>query len=763
MNITNEKLLNIITKKKPQSSSLPNNYIGIILNSYNISSFTLKKDPLFQNIEFLSLQNNLLRDINFIKGLHNLYYLDLYKNSIEDFEPLNRKNIFGFLHISVEHFNEKKILQVKRLSVGIMRLDIEEKSYIKLFLNNNPNIIVLNNEVIYLTEFLGLKEAKRATKLSRTIVELKENEESKKKESKHNLIDVSEKNMQNVNIKKLVEYFVNYAKDITTLLGKENTNTLRKMKISPLYINLERKKLITLSHIYHNIINYMHQIKNENCFYSNTFNNILISSFDFNLFKNGSVQSSIIILISLLLYIINITTKAFTINVLNYVLARYFHFKKEKMIPDDILKFHLIAIYYNLYDSFYKEYNDKITQIQRKKIKMDLKQEKKYDEIIQALRMDNLILKSNFLFNMMDKGNQEIKMFNNKKNIIKEKIEILDQLDIKKEIIIFVQFLSDFLIHDKVDNELILNANYKADYAFFIEFKENLFQQSDIPSTLSDKKFQQNQIENLNNVFYFKRENIENSKIINENSTGGGDIFSFLSTPPKNRMITINPQIGSRSSFKPVRSKYLYEKLKTESYNFEDDYKVEDEIEVGDCLKVNKVYTTSNHQHHQTDINKNNKTEDNEKALMLPIIATKKVKKDFMFFHPKKRVYHINMKNRNEHIKNSQSVTYGKTKKRNMNSLILSEKRRNFKTINQSNTDLSIKNSFRFFSKGKIYNNNNTKIKIRKENEEEDKDYMTTRQLFSLFSIQSYDERELREKRDNELRKQKQKAIQNRK
>ena len=348
MNITNEKLLNIITKKKPQSSSLPNNYIGIILNSYNISSFTLKKDPLFQNIEFLSLQNNLLRDINFIKGLHNLYYLDLYKNSIEDFEPLNRKNIFGFLHISVEHFNEKKILQVKRLSVGIMRLDIEEKSYIKLFLNNNPNIIVLNNEVIYLTEFLGLKEAKRATKLSRTIVELKENEESKKKESKHNIIDVSEKNMQNVNIKKLVEYFVNYAKDITTLLGKENTNTLRKMKISPLYINLERKKLITLSHIYHNIINYMHQIKNENCFYSNTFNNILISSFDFNLFKNGSVQSSIIILISLLLYIINITTKAFTINVLNYVLARYFHFKKEKMIPDDILKFHLIAIYYNL-------------------------------------------------------------------------------------------------------------------------------------------------------------------------------------------------------------------------------------------------------------------------------------------------------------------------------------------------------------------------------------------------------------------------------
>ena len=98
-----------------------------------------------------------------------------------------------------------------------------------------------------------------------------------------------------------------------------------------------------------------------------------------------------------------------------------------------------------------------------------------------------------------------------------------------------------------------------------------------------------------------------------------------------------------------------------------------------------------------------------------------------------------------------------------MNSLILSEKRRNFKTINQSNIDLSIKNSFRFFSKGKIYNNNNTKIKIRKENEEEDKDYMTTRQLFSLFSIQSYDERELREKRDNELRKQKQKAIQNRK
>ena len=59
-----------------------------------------------------------------------------------------------------------------------------------------------------------------------------------------------------------------------------------------------------------------------------------------------------------------------------------------------------------------------------------------------------------------------------------------------------------------------LPATEKSSFSDTIEFKENLFQQSDIPSTLSDKKFQQNQIENLNNVFYFKRENIENSKII---------------------------------------------------------------------------------------------------------------------------------------------------------------------------------------------------------------------------------------------------------
>ena len=139
-------------------------------------------------------------------------------------------------------------------------------------------------------------------------------------------------------------------------------------------------------------------------------------------------------------------------------MIRYNKYEKENAITTDQPKFHLIPIYFDIYDHFVKNYNDKLLQIERKRLKMDLTQEKKYDEIIKALKMDNLIMKSNFLFHKMDLG-YEKKMFNDKKNVLKEKIEMLDELNIKKEVTIFIQFLSDFLIFDKIDNELLLDPN----------------------------------------------------------------------------------------------------------------------------------------------------------------------------------------------------------------------------------------------------------------------------------------------------------------
>ena len=57
MNITNEKLLAIINQKKGINQNT-NSYIGIILNTLTISSFSIKRDTNLYNIEYLSLQNN---------------------------------------------------------------------------------------------------------------------------------------------------------------------------------------------------------------------------------------------------------------------------------------------------------------------------------------------------------------------------------------------------------------------------------------------------------------------------------------------------------------------------------------------------------------------------------------------------------------------------------------------------------------------------------------------------------------------------------
>lgn len=770
MNITNEKLLAIINQKKGINQNT-NSYIGIILNTLTISSFSIKRDTNFYNIEYLSLQNNLLRDISFIKNLHNLYYLDLYKNSIEDFEPLNTKNIFGFLHISVEHFNEKKILQVRKLSVGIMKLDIEDKSYIKPFLNNNPNIIVLNNELIYLIDSLGLREAKRATKLSRTIMELNETEKKNKnsdmREKNDNNVKNSsiDKKIQNEKINELIDYFIHYASEVEQLLLLGETNTLRRMKVSPLYIKLERKKLVTLSKIYSHIIFYSNQIKNDNLFVANIKKNHP-AFFDFSNLKHGSIQSSIIILITLLLFILNITSKNFTINILNYILIRYNKYEKENAITTDQPKFHLIPIYFDIYDHFVKNYNDKLLQIERKRLKMDLTQEKKYDEIIKALKMDNLIMKSNFLFHKMDLG-YEKKMFNDKKNVLKEKIEMLDELNIKKEVTIFIQFLSDFLIFDKIDNKLLLDPNYKQDYGFFIEFKEHLFEKADvIPSTLSDKKYQQNQIENLNNAFYFKRGRIE----VNTNQS---EIFNFLDPfNGKKKVANTDGNIQQRVSLfkEQKKNKYLYEKLQTESYNFEDDYKIEDEIEVRDCITINKVptYPKGKKNSDCNTLQSTNTQTANGVNIILPDISqTIPKNKGHFFYTPKKSVNHQRPVKINKNIihKNSQSVSFNKApalKLKIPNFTVIHHKKHEtdkspFKTIELTkyNNNFKIKKKVNHFSKGKIYNNSNTKLKIYRENEYEDENYMTARDLIGLFSIQSYDEELIRErnKKEGQLRK----------
>jgi len=119
----------------------------IYLHFYNIDSieFNFKN---FLTIEFLSLQNNNISNINFIKFLPNLWYLDIRNNPLDNYEILNIKNVFGFLGLPIDKYCEKSLLQIKRLCVGILYVNLDD-TLKKYFLSNNPNILLFNDELIY--------------------------------------------------------------------------------------------------------------------------------------------------------------------------------------------------------------------------------------------------------------------------------------------------------------------------------------------------------------------------------------------------------------------------------------------------------------------------------------------------------------------------------------------------------------------------------------------------------------------------------------
>jgi Leucine-rich repeat (LRR) protein len=125
MEISSDKIFSLIEKKMDKNKNKKKILLtidekeiltdGIIFNNSYISKIyfnSIDKKALynFENLQYLSLTHNSLRNIDFIKHFPNLFYLDLYKNSIDDFKVLNKKNIFGYIRLSIDHFNEKKIL-----------------------------------------------------------------------------------------------------------------------------------------------------------------------------------------------------------------------------------------------------------------------------------------------------------------------------------------------------------------------------------------------------------------------------------------------------------------------------------------------------------------------------------------------------------------------------------------------------------------------------------------------------------------------------
>ena len=128
---------------------------ALIINNSNISNILYNSvNPFikecFDNLEFLSITNNYIRNLDFILHLPNLFFLDLFGNPLEEFNALNNKNLFGYLRLSIELFNEKKVLNIFDLKCGILDIDLKDKNTMRIFNMNNNNISMINNEVIYI-------------------------------------------------------------------------------------------------------------------------------------------------------------------------------------------------------------------------------------------------------------------------------------------------------------------------------------------------------------------------------------------------------------------------------------------------------------------------------------------------------------------------------------------------------------------------------------------------------------------------------------
>ena len=470
MNITTDRLFALIKKKfawqKKQKTkknvliTSTNDSIyttGLILNNSSLSSIIYNSIDesiitQFKNITYLSMTNNFLRKIDFIKNLPNLYYLDLYNNSLEDYSPFNVKNIFGYLRFSVDHFNHKKLLALNKFVCSIIEIEIDDLNVLKTFKNNNQNVIIVNDHFNYLfdrvvNQEIHLKKAgnKRKSafefnfnfkisgkfdssdKLKQISINNNNNKKSKKiKRNSVNFLpsnvkDIESYFMENKDLGKLASFFTLYNRKKDVLMNKGLLSNSEKLVSSEDYLNLEREKLILLSEVYFKLNNYKKIFESfyimnfENVFANRKVNRInLINlgginhSFEDNILlkENVKIRMLLIILTTILFHIVGIIGREMNMLILNFIFEKYFNFKKEEILNINEINLnnvHLISIYLYLYDKFTRN------------LEYEVELDSFYKKIVQILSMEKLILKSNILFNNYNSDNQ-IQLDNNNDN-----------------------------------------------------------------------------------------------------------------------------------------------------------------------------------------------------------------------------------------------------------------------------------------------------------------------------------------------------------
>ena len=579
MEITSEKLYSLIekkmTKNKKKNEQNNNNNktlitqndlqvltYGYIFNNSYISKITfnsMEKNILynFENLEYLSLTHNSIRNIDFIKHFPNLYYLDLYKNSIDDFASLNKKNIFGYIRLSIDHFNEKKILQIHGLTAIMFDINLRDNQILKGLIYNNPNILMLNFKINYIIDKIISKEQNRRNlKKMQTqhIMRLSNDFLNTDNLTNCNSYSVQNLKIYNPALLKIKKFYDNYTKQIDNILNLQRLNSSSLLKENKDYLKIEKKKLILLYEYYLELTKLNNNIKNyyinnaDNIYENEKINKIRIYGItriiDNKKKEEKKFRIIIIILISYLFASLNLISSNMFITVINFILGKYANIKFEELVSKDtnLESVFLISIYFFIYDIFIQNFKD-------------IKVNKFYENIITILSMDKLVLKANILFENLHTTRKNNNKFSNKKNIINHKLNFINQIEISEEIIILIQFFYDYILYDKLD-KIFLNSEISNEYITFIEFKETIQQEklekNNIVS-ISDHKYKKIQLDNLNTQFYLAQEKI---KILRNKL--------FLPKTKKRRV------------------------LKT-FYNYNNYYKNKDDIKVNDILKVRSV------------------------------------------------------------------------------------------------------------------------------------------------------------------------------
>ena len=617
--------------KIDEEENIDKYFIMIILNESNISNFIYnsslnqKINMYFNKLEYLSLTNNYLININFIVNFPELFYLDVLGNPLVDFNALNYKNIFGYLRLTVEKFNEKKVLSIKGLNCIILDFDINDKSTLKYFKLNNPNIIMLNNEVIYYVDILKEAEIRKGTKrmknIKKNIMNLIANNSNEIK-NKNSKLDSYKKNSlnsfsslnitnnryqshpnikydfsskkesesespnrpDNLKLKNTNAYnnikitnqnlldIKNFFEELYQILSKINKKALGRINSKMLYeektyLNVEKKRLLLLNKTYMQI-NAFNKNKKKNI------NEIYIKNLD-AIYTNKFCDAIKIYEVKKYIKCININIR-FGIIILISMLFYCLNLISMKMA---ITIIHYLLLKYYKFDEHHQfqyfntfgnihylcYYFDNLEDFKTKLKFAEKSQIELYQKILDILEIPNLILKVNKLY--------QKKLFFSKNKNISQKTKIstllsdIRELDIENDIFILIEFFCDFIQYENIEQHII-NGSENDEYSTMIEIKEML-EQNELEKNkiyldnLSAKKFYKNKLESTFNKFFF-----ENNKI----------------------------KIVKNRTFKDIhdnKKSYYKNKLNIITFykNWNKEYEKVDEISTKNCLTIDKFIT----------------------------------------------------------------------------------------------------------------------------------------------------------------------------